>query len=77
MTDYKQMPEPVKQRTGCKVGWHYYATLEEATAAAEVAAHNRELQLNRGYDFGYCWPGSIDGPMEEGEYAGLYEVCTP
>ena len=72
MGNYKLMPEPVKRRSGSKVGWSYYKTEAEAKKASEIASYNRELQLAKGYDFGYCWPGSIDGPDDE----GLYEVCT-
>lgn len=76
-SNYKPMPEPEAKRSGCKVGWYYYKTKEEAEAASVIAAHNREIALRAGYDFGYCWPGSIDGPLPEtSKYAGLYEVCV-
>ena len=72
MDNYKQMPKPVKMVGGCKVSWYYYCTEAEAKVASEIAVHNRALQLAKGYDFGYCWPGSISGPDDE----GLYEVCS-
>jgi hypothetical protein len=70
------MPKPVARRSGCKVSWVYYASKAEADAASVIAAHNREIQINQGYDFGYCWPGSVKGPMPaDSKYEGLYEVC--
>lgn len=57
---YLPMPKAVAIRTGCKVGWRYY--LDEATAreAAIAAAHNGRYDASRGYDFGYCSPGSVE-----------------
>lgn len=56
---YMVEPKGISMEVGCKVKWRTYATEEEAVEASKVAAHNRELDLARGYDFGYCWPGSI------------------
>lgn len=72
--DYKRLPEPVKVRSGIKVGWYYYADEETAKKAGVLARHNAEIDANLGYDFGYCAPGSVR-LIREGEYAGLWEVC--
>jgi len=73
--DYRQMPAAVAIRSGCKVGWKYYRTEAEAKAAAVIARHNAKIDASQGYDFGYCSPGSVS-LVREGEFAGLYEVCT-
>lgn len=71
-------PEPANFRSGIKVSWNYYKTHAEAEVCAKAAKHNAQIQLSRGYDFGYCSPGSIYlQPETAGEYAGLYEVCLP
>ena len=76
MSDYKPYPAPQNKRSGCKVGWYYYADKVDAEKCAEAAGHNARLMLSDGYDFGYCWPGSIESiPADsKSEYAGLYEV---
>lgn len=70
-------PEPVDHRTGCKVSWNYYATEQDALKASEVAKAEGQYQLGQGYDFGYCWPGTIYGPEQQNWKPGLWEVCIP
>lgn len=70
------MPKEVDLRSGCKVSWYYYATKEEAEAAAKIARHNADIDESLGYDFGYCWPGTIYGPDEQKFKPGLWEVCV-
>lgn len=78
---YKKLPQYVDMRTGCKVCWVYYKTLEEANIAAEIARYNGEIDRSYGYDFGYCSPGSVTLMKPENckgewaKYSGLYEVC--
>ena len=79
---FKNYPEPVTQRGGCKVSWYYYKTESEARTCSEAAAWNREIKAGLGYDFGYCWPGTVKrmdhpAPYGEPQYEGLWEVCLP
>jgi hypothetical protein len=72
-------------RVGMKVEWRYYATLEEAQAAARTAIVKAEQRAAEGYDFGYQSPGAIrkahssdHGGLELGGYEGdVYEVVFP
>lgn len=73
---YMQYPPTDVYRSGCKVGWRYYKDSADAKKCSTAAAHNAELDAAEGYDFGFCAPGSIV-KIEEGEYAGMYEVCIP
>jgi hypothetical protein len=73
---YKPYPEAAAIRSGCKVGWRYYATEAEAKACAQIAEHNGEVDRANGYDHGYCSPGSITGPDRQNWHSGLWEVCT-
>ena len=79
--DQLSCPESVDYRSGCKVCWRYYATKEEAQLASRFARRQGERDAARGYDFGYCWPGSVDyidpEKYPESKRAGLYEVCWP
>lgn len=65
-------PEPLDMDVGCKVIRRTYATEDDANKCAEVAAEEREVQLSRGYDFGYCWPGDITKNED-----GTYTVVCP
>lgn len=49
----------VKSSGGCKVGRLYYETKEQAEAALPLVAEKTRKALDRGYDFGYMWPGEI------------------
>jgi hypothetical protein len=74
-------PKPQATRSGCKVRWKYYDNSYDAEAASKAAEHDAEIQLRRGYDFGYCCPGSIrwcepNSSTEAGE-SGRWEVCFP
>lgn len=69
---WMQYPTPLRTRTGCKVGWRYYATREEAEQCSKAAAHNAVRQRELGYDFGYCAPGYITEMKD-----GTFEVCVP
>ena len=72
------MPYPPEQKYdgGCKVAWHFYADRADAEACAEAAKHNAIIQEGRGFDFGYCAPGMIDGGPDARE-DGLWRVCVP
>jgi hypothetical protein len=69
---YRDYPEAVATRTGCKVGWRVYTTIETAAQCAEAARHNARIQESLGYDFGYQSPGNIT-QLEDGRF----EVCIP
>lgn len=64
--------KPLSTRSGCKVGWEYYATLDEAKLAAALAVEKASAMEAKGYDWGYQCPGAIR-PMLD----GTYEVCVP
>jgi len=77
---WHQYPEPDDRRSGMKVSWNYYKDREAAEACAAAAKHNAQIQLARGYDFGYCGPGSIvqiDEKYGMPEKLGMFEVCLP
>lgn len=79
---FKNYPEPAATRGGCKVSWNYYKTEEEARACSAAAAWNRDIKADLGYDFGYCWPGTVkliggESAYGDPQYAGLWEVCLP
>lgn len=59
--------------SGCKVGWHYWSTLEEARADSEKQRAEARRQAARGYDFGYCMPGEIQLVANESAVAHLNE----
>ena len=69
---FPEYPKPDGIDFGFKVGWRLYKSFEDATKCAEIAAEIREYKLSQGYDFGYCWPGTI-----EQQSNGLYRVCIP
>ena len=82
MTTYNWASAPAHQASdsGCKVSWKYYDTREDAEAASKAAEHDAEIQLRRGYDFGYCCPGSIrwvEPGTKFGGDNGRWEVCFP
>lgn len=72
---YKSLPKSDATRVGCKVSWEYYRDEATAKEAAAVARHNAVIDASQGYDFGYMMPGTVTF-MKDGEYAGMYEVCT-
>lgn len=59
--EYQPYPETdlVSRRSGIKVGWRTYSTIESADACAYAAAINAVLQERQGYDFGYLIPSTI------------------
>ena len=76
---YKAMPPTKIIRSGCKVGWYYYADEAIAKKAAAIALHNSRIDESLGYDFGYCSPGNIrhmPDTEEAGQYRNLFEVCV-
>lgn len=78
MIKRKKLPEPVALRSGMKVSWYYYDNEKTARKAAEAAQHNGYLDLARGYDFGYTFPGTIRPPQPNGKgsHLDLWEVCV-
>ena len=73
-------PPCVTERSGCKVGWRYYATEAEARTAAKVARAEGAYLAGFGYDYGYRSPGSVSQVSKlaaNQELAGLWEVVTP
>lgn len=70
LEERKQNPDPLYSKSGCKVGWDYYATKEEAEIASKKARIAGDHRAAHGYDFGYQSPGSI-------EEVTVYKVCIP
>lgn len=69
-------PEYQDLRVGCKVKWYYYKNRKDAETASKVAYEEGIYYAGKGYDYGYCQPGSIM-EVKKGKYAGLFEVCLP
>lgn len=65
-------PKPLKQESGCKVGWMFYATREEAEECSRIAQEEAAHKSNIGYDFGWSWPGSIEKMQ-----SGTWRVTVP
>jgi hypothetical protein len=76
-------PYPPEQafRSGFKVSWNYYDTREDADKCAEIARNNAAYYREKGYDFGYCSPGSVEwakpGNWPQAGENGRWEVCLP
>lgn len=47
----------ISQDSGCKVGWLYYDTEQQARRASEIAYLEASQKARDGYDFGYQIPG--------------------
>lgn len=67
----------VGHRSGCKVGWDYYADEQEAIEAAKAAAIRRDELFKHGYDFGYQWPGSPPVFQVHPEHGEVWVVVVP
>lgn len=63
----------IRRESGAKVGWEVYDDEAEARARAtgDALKKERARMLELGYDFGYCWPGTVD------KVADGWRVCTP
>lgn len=70
-------PESQDRRGGCKVSWLYYKEKSDAEAASKVAKQEAVHQMNQGYDFGYCMPGTIQQLESWKDMGTMYEVCIP
>lgn len=73
--------EPNCMASGGRVSWHFYRTKVAAIAAGERAKRAAERRRAKGYDFGFCSPGSVEflDPKDHPTsiYRGLYRVCVP
>jgi hypothetical protein len=65
-------PAALSEVSGCKVSWKFYDNLDDAKAAAKVAKAEAEYVEGKGYDFGFCSPGSLEVTPN-----GNYKVCVP
>ena len=63
------------QQSGCKVGWAFYSTEDEAKVRADRESVARERKFEQGYDFGYLWPGSYK-KVNDREYGECWMVVT-
>ena len=68
----KKLPTPVKEVSGCKVGWLFFKTREDAEAYVEGVQAEAAKQWAAGYDFGYCLPGEIRETDD-----GLFQLTIP
>ena len=75
MSKLKDYPECIKERYGCKVGWRWYATEDEAKTAGKAARFNAQVLAHQGYDFGYQCPGSVHPATLDGKE--VFRVCVP
>ena len=50
----------ITHSSGCKVGWNYWSTAEEAAADSVKQRDEAARKAARGYDFGYLSPGSVE-----------------
>jgi gamma-glutamylcyclotransferase (GGCT)/AIG2-like uncharacterized protein YtfP len=66
----------VKTEGGCKVGWHFYDDYDEAVVASKEARERAVIKAYQGYDFGYCYPGSIQECKGE-DGSVLWAVTVP
>lgn len=62
-----EYPPRVRTRTGHKVSWQTFATLEQAQSVSGYARQEGEWLASLGYDFGYCSPGEIEA-NDDGTY---------
>ena len=65
-------PEPDDRRIGIKVRWFIYSNQALAKKAAKIAYDESLYWASKGYDYGYCSPGSISKLPD-----GRFEVCLP
>jgi hypothetical protein len=65
-------PPALRIESGCKVGWHIYATEEEAVQCAASARINAQRMAAQGYDFGYLSPGDYTRDRD-----GNFRVVVP
>ena len=79
MAKYHAYPYTPNIRSGCKVGWRYYDRQTDARSCSIAAKHNAKIKSDDGYDFGYCYPGSVTKIPEDSDsvHAGKFEVCVP
>ena len=67
-----KLPKPLRTKSGCKVGWMFFATREEAEAWLPAVEKTASAKAARGYDFGYSRPGVIT----EIEHSGEFRLTT-
>lgn len=65
-------PKADRIESGSKVCWRHYTDQTDADRAAEIARKEARDMERRGYDFGFCQPGSISTTS-----GGLFRVCCP
>jgi hypothetical protein len=56
MSEY---PTPIREDSGCKVGWLTYDNQADAEKASQIAVEWGRKRAARGYDFGYESPGQV------------------
>ena len=71
MKKRSEMPKPVRIESGCRVGWYYYSTREDAETVSTWAREAGARAEAMGYDHGFCTVGEIK------EIDGLFCVTVP
>lgn len=64
-------PEPDRTESGCKVGWNFYTSADDAAKCAKWAEAEARFKESIGYDFGYQRPGRVESVN------GAYRVVVP
>lgn len=62
---------------GCKVGWAYYSTYDEALEASKEAENEARRKFALGYDFGWQVPGAISRLNDHPKYGDCWMVVVP
>ena len=62
--------------SGCKVGWEYYRTREQAEAEVESAREFAGKKEALGYDFGYQVPGAIYEITDHKIYGHCFQLTV-
>lgn len=64
-------------KAGCKVGWEFYSTYDEALEASKKAKKEAARKFALGFDFGYQVPGAISKLNDHPEYGDCWMVIIP
>jgi hypothetical protein len=74
MTEY---PTPIRESSGCKVGWLTYDNQADAEEASRIALEQRGIRASMGYDFGYQSPGAIEHLVDSATGSEAWIVTIP
>lgn len=63
--------------SGCKVAWEWFDNEAEANERGATARAEAIDKANRGYDFGYQSPGSVQHYENHPTHGEAWRVCIP